>query len=190
MPPALIYLPVMPLALSKSGKDCYSLYVGCWNICLRIRDVSRFHRANRLQRLGCQLRAALPENVRRHLHSSEKQSVKSYSNNISSYITKLDINLTVVTMLPRSLTHRASDWGASCRRNSNSTCERRLSTGYHTARGLLHLNHSSERYRRRAICRPTCIVGPQLHPFCEASKWGRNSYFSGTRPLSPFDSSF
>lgn len=66
--------------------------------------MSRYHRANRLQRLRWQLGAVLPEDVRGLLHPSEKEFVKSYSENLSSYMTKLDIDLTVVSLLARSPT--------------------------------------------------------------------------------------
>lgn len=58
---------------------------------------ARYHRANRLQRLRWQLGAVLPEDVKELLHPSEKEFVKSYSEALSSYMTKLDIDLAVVS---------------------------------------------------------------------------------------------
>ncbi|KAG0555198.1 hypothetical protein M758_12G154200 [Ceratodon purpureus] len=60
-----------------------------------------YHRANRLQRLRWQLGAVLPEDVKGLLHPSEKEFVKSYSEALSSYMTKLDIDLTVDITPPK-----------------------------------------------------------------------------------------
>lgn len=60
-----------------------------------------YHRANRLQRLRWQLGAVLPEDVKELLHPSEKEFVKSYSEALSSYMTKLDIDLAVDITPPK-----------------------------------------------------------------------------------------
>ena len=64
--------------------------------------LTRYHRANRLQRLRWQLGAVLPEDVKELLHPSEKEFVKSYSEALSSYMTKLDIDLTMASSPTRN----------------------------------------------------------------------------------------
>ena len=59
---------------------------------------TRYNRAHRLQRLRWQLGAILPEDIKGRLHPSEKEFVKGYSDVMSSYMTKLDLDLTVVSL--------------------------------------------------------------------------------------------
>lgn len=57
---------------------------------------TRYNRVQRIQRLRWQLGAILPEDIRDRLHPSEKEFVKNYSENLGSYMTKIDLDLTVV----------------------------------------------------------------------------------------------
>jgi hypothetical protein len=66
---------------------------------LRALFCVRYNRAQRIQRLRWQLGAVLPEDVRDLLHPSEKEFLKSYSDILGSYMTTVDLDLTVVMLL-------------------------------------------------------------------------------------------
>jgi hypothetical protein len=66
---------------------------------LRALFCVRYNRAQRIQRLRWQLGAVLPEDVRDLLHPSEKELLKSYSDILGSYMTNVDLDLTVVMLL-------------------------------------------------------------------------------------------
>jgi len=70
---------------------------------LRALFCVRYNRAQRIQRLRWQLGAVLPEDVRDLLHPSEKEFLKSYSDILGSYMTTVDLDLTVVMLLNTAL---------------------------------------------------------------------------------------
>ncbi|CAM6047100.1 unnamed protein product [Sphagnum compactum] len=60
-----------------------------------------YNRAQRIQRLRWQLGAVLPEDVRDLLHPSEKEFLKRYSDILGSYMTNVDLDLTVDATPPK-----------------------------------------------------------------------------------------